>query len=543
MIEFINQMPLAGLMLATSLGFMLGRLQFRQMSMGPAGGTLFAALAFGYCGVNLDLLYGEGPRHLTVGTLGFVLFIYSIGFEAGPRFFSSIRTRNGWKFITMAIVVNALAVVLCLGWGKLFQLDAATTAGMLSGALTSAPTYAAASQAGLDNTRLSVAFAIAYPIGLVGLVVILQTLPRFLHQNLAAETTGDVETHGLVKSPEISRAFEVTRPQVFDQKLRDLKLTTECGVVLTQIFRSGRLIIPEADTKLMENDHLIAVGRLRELQKLELLIGVEIELDELHERLPPLRKVTVMEPTVASKTLADLNLIQRFHCIVTGIERGTEVVEPAADVTLLRNDVVLVAGARQNVQRLADEMGVFEPDINETNIAIYTGGIFMGLLIGSFHLHPLGLDFSLGLAGGLLIAGLCLGWLGRIGRYSTHVPKPAQQLVRDLGILLFIGETGLEAGGNLMEGLSIAPWQTIVGAACVMTITVVGTLLVGLKILRLKSLDSWGSVCGGLTSSAALQALRSQAHSNEVTISYAAAYAVGSVAATMAGQLIAIWLT
>lgn len=543
MIEFINQMPLAGLMLVTALGFLLGRLKFRQMSMGPAGGTLFAALAFGYCGMSLELLYGEGPRHLTVGTLGFVLFIYSIGFEAGPRFFSSIRTRNGWKFITMAVVVNALAVALCLLWGKLFKLDAATTAGMLSGALTSAPTYAAASQAGLDNTRLSVAFAIAYPIGLVGLVLLLQTLPGLLRQNLAAEATGDVETRGVTRSAEISRAFEVTRSEVFERKLSDLQLTRKCGVVLTQIFRGGKLIIPDADTELRNHDHLIAVGRLHELRKLESMIGREIEADELQDRLPPTRSVTVLERHAFGKTLAELDLIKRFHCIVTGIERGSEVVEPAADVALLRNDVVLVAGARENVQRLADELGGFEPGVNETNIAIYTGGIFIGLLIGSFHLTPLGLDFSLGLATGLLLAGLCLGWLGRIGRYSTHVPKPAQQLVRDLGILLFIGETGIEAGANLMEGLAIAPWQTVVGAAFVMTATVIGTLMIGLKVLRLKALDGWGSVCGGLTSSAALQALRSQAHSNEVTISYAAAYAVGSVAATIAGQLIAIWLT
>jgi putative transport protein len=543
MIEFINQMPLAGLMLVTALGFMLGRLNLRQMSLGPAGGTLFAALVLGYCGVSLDSLYGEGPRHLTVGTLGFVLFIYSVGFEAGPRFFSSIRTRNGWKFITMAFVVNGLAVGLCIVWAKLFKIDAATTAGMLSGALTSAPTYAAASQAGLDNTRLAVAFAIAYPIGLIGLVLLIQTLPAILRQDLSKDAGGPDEAEDPPAGRgEITRGFLVNEPEVVDRKLSELQLTRKCGVVLTRILRDETLVIPDGETELQTGDRILAVGHIDELHKLERMIGPETETEELFARMPAARRVIVSQRAVFGKALAELDFIRRHHCVVTHIERGTEDIDPGADVHLLRNDVVVIAGSRDNMRNLAAELGDFEPALNETNIAIYTGGIFLGLLIGSFHLHPLGLDFSLGTATGLLIAGLFLGWLGRIGRHSTHVPKPARQLVRDLGILLFIGETGIDAGANLMEGLSIAPWQTMAGAALTTATAVIGTLFIGARVLRLKSLDNWGSVCGGLTSSAALHALRTKADSNDVTISYAAAYAVGSVVATIAGQFIALWL-
>ena len=530
-------------MLVTSLGYMLGRLTCCQMSLGPAGGTLFAALALGYYGVSLDSLYGDGERHLTIGTLGFVLFIYSVGFEAGPRFFSSIRTRNGWKFITMGVAVNVVAVLVCMLWAKVMKLDAATAAGMLSGALTSAPTYAAASQVGLDNTRLAVAFAIAYPIGLIGLVLLIQTLPSLLRQDLAkdAGAADEVEDDPPMRG-EITRGFIIQKEGVFDRQLSELQLTRKCGVVLTRILRGDSVVFPAGDTELREGDRILAVGHLHELQDLEKLVGPETNTEELMSRMPASRRILVSNREVYGKSLADLALSRRHHCIVTHIERGSEDIDPGAEVRLLRNDIVVITGARDKLREVAGELGGFEPAINETNIAIYTGGIFIGLLIGSFHWHPLGLDFSLGTAVGLLIAGLFLGWIGRIGHYSTHVPKSARQLVRDLGILLFIGETGIDAGANLLEGLSIAPWQTLLGAAFTTTVVVLGTLLVGGRLLKLKALDNWGSLSGGLTSSAALQALRVKADSNEVTISYAAAYAIGSVAATIAGQLIAIWL-
>ncbi len=545
MIEFINHIPLLGLMLVTALGYSLGRLSVRKLSLGPAGGTLFVALALGYCGVSLDGFYGSGSRTLTIGTLGFVLFIYSVGFEAGPRFFSSLSSRDGWKFVSVAVFANVVAVIVATLWGRLLSLDAGTVAGMLAGALTSAPTYAAASQMNLDSAHLSVAFAITYPLGLVGLVVMIQIIPRRLQQNLSLGALNDSE-FGLDRSAlrpgnhklEASRIYAVTREEALGVPLRDLRLTRRTGCVLSRVMRGHQVLIPDANTELQVDDHVMATGRVEELHQLEQLIGAEIQDIELEDKLPPARRILVLHSDTFGKSLAELKLIDRFHCIITGIERGSEELEPGADVSLQRNDIVEAMGTRDDVRRLARELGDFEPATDETNIAIYTGGIFLGLLIGSLHLGVLGLDYHLGVAPGLLLAGLVLGWRGRIGSYSTHVPRSARQLVRDLGILLFIGETGLQAGGRLMEGLTLAPILNLAGAALVTVVTVLGSLFFGLKLLKLRPLDCWGSVCGGLTSSAALQTLRKTTDSNEVTVSYAAAYAVGSVLATIAGQVI-----
>lgn len=548
MIDYFNQIPLLALMIVTSLGYALGRITWRGLGPGPAGATLFIALLFGYCGLSLRAFYPEGGTPLTIGTLGFVLFIYSVGFEAGPRFFTNFTNRAGWRLVTVGIAVNVIAVVVAIVFGKLFALDGATVAGLLSGALTSAPTYAAAAQMVSDTAHLSVAFVITYPLGLVGLVLMIQTLPRLLRQDLAKDAWADEEVpflkvrrSSLQRSeggPETSRGYEVTRPEVIGKSLVELNLTGRTGCFISRVLRHGELIVPEGSTTLEKGDHLQVIGRVVEHQTFEPLVGREIQDRELEAKLPAPRRVEVQAADACGKSLNDLQIIRRFHCIITQIERGDEYIEPDRAVVLHRNDVVEVSGTRENVRAAARFLGRFEAPADETNIAIYTAGILLGLLIGSIHLAPLGIDTQIGMATGLLAAGVLLGWLGRIGRYSTSVPKPARHLVRDLGILLFIGETGLQGGQRLMEGLTSAPWATLAGALIVTLATVAGTLFLALKVLKLRPLDAWGSLCGGLTSSAALQALRREADTNEVAISYTAAYAVASVLATLAGQVV-----
>lgn len=545
LVDFINRLPLAGLMLVTALGYTLGRFQCRKISLGPAGGALFVALPLGFAGISMDHLYGGEHPELTIGALGFVLFIYSVGFEAGPRFFASFRTRHGWRYIAVGVAVNVFAVLAALVLGKAFKLDAATVAGVLSGALTSAPTYAAASQIVADEAALSVAFALTYPFGLAGLVLIIQTLPRWFHQDLAQEAKkhGDTASQdGQTISREVTRGFVVERDDIVAKPLRELHLTRDTGCLITLVVHDQQPRIPHADTTLSLGDHLLATGRIDELRSFEKRIGSEIDAEDLWRNRPPPGRIQVRNRELCGKALAELRLTHQFHGVIARIQRGDEWVEPGAEVSLELNDIVEVAGSKTDLSHAAKLLGRFEPAVDQANIAIYTGGILIGLLIGAIHFGPLGLDFKIGSAAGLLIAGVLLGWLGRIGPYPTHVPRPARQFVRDLGILLFIGETGLAAGAELSQGMTLAPALPLLGACAIMTVTVLASLTFALKALKLGPLDAWGSVCGGMTSSAALHTLRRTADANEVTISYAAAYAVASVIATIAGQVIVLMM-
>lgn len=541
--DLLIELPLAGLMLVVTFGFIAGRIGWRGVNAGPAGGTLGVALFAGYHGITLESLYGSVLPELTIGGLGFALFIYSVGFEAGPQFVASLRSRRGWNFVGAGSMVVVFAVLLTIGLARLIGLDASTAAGVLAGGLTSAPTFAAASEEAADAARLSVAFALTYPFGLLGLVLMIQLLPRLTGTDLSrgAAPVVDDDTARIPRrkaAPELTRAFTVQAAEITGVPLRELQLTRRTGCMISRIHRGDDVLIADAGTVLQEGDHVLAAGRLDELQAFEKLVGPEVYSAALRERLPAPRRVHVGARGAVGKSLAELDLMRRHRCMVQKIERGREFIEPGGEVVLLRHDLVDVIGPSDGVRAVAKELGRFEPDPNTTDIAIYAGGIVLGLVIGNIHFKPLGWDFTLGHAGGLLLVGVLLAWLRHVGPISANVPKPARQLVRDLGILLFVGETGMAAGAALHTGIEFEVWQVIGAGVAVTMLPVAAALLLGRYLLRMKPVEVWGSVCGGMTSSAALAAVKRAADSNEPAISYAAAFAVASVLVTVAGQVV-----
>ncbi len=540
MVETLNAIPLAGLMLVVTLGFLLGRLAWRGMSLGPAGGTMGVAILLGVAGLSFSQLYSASQPRITVGAFGFALFIYSVGFEAGPRFIDALRGGRGWHFPFLGAVVTAVALALAVVCGRLFGLGPSVTAGLLAGALTSAPTYAAAVEVAADRPTLAVAFAITFPAGLVGMVAMAQFLPRLMGDDLAAGTATVEETEpGERHSPDLQRSFAVEEEAVIGKPLSELDLIRRTGCIVTRHHHDGQVMVPDRDTRLARGDHVMARGRFAQLQRFEALVGPEVYDQDLRRRLPSPRAIQLVRAAAAGKTLRELELFRQHRCLVTGVQRQDEDIEPAADLVLERGDVVLVAGQRDDVRAVARLLGRFERSSYETDIAIYAGGVLLGLLLGQAHLGWLGFDLKLGYAGGLLFTGVLLGRFRRIGPFSAHVPIAARQLVRDLGILLFIAETGVTAGGSSLAGIRGLVWQTLACGLLVTVVPVLGALAVG-RYLAMRSVDAWGSICGGMTSSSALAAIRAAADSSEPTVSYAASYAVASVLATLAGQVVVL---
>jgi putative transport protein len=451
--------------------------------------------------------------------------------------------------VGVGVVVNLLGIIVAVVCGWLFALSSSTTAGILSGSLTSAPTYAAVSEICPDSTALSVAFALTYPFGLVGLVLLVQTLPGLVRQDLAPDAESDrVEGRRgpspsprprySKKGPGRLRVFHVTEEDAIGRPLRELELNRRTGCLILLIHRGGQILFPRAHTVLETGDHLLARGRVDELQLLEKELGREVFDSELLEQVPAPRQIRVLLTSAVGKSLRELNLTASRECLVTEIERSGEIIEAGAEVVLQRHDIVEVLGQRRAVRRIAEAIGRLEPSAQETDIAVYAGGILLGLLLGSLRVDLFGLHLTLGAAGGLLLAGLLLGRKSRFGRLSAYVPPPARQLVRDLGILLFVSETGVGAGARMAEALGSGLLETLAAGVLVALIPVLGALLTGRFILRLRPIDSWGSVAGGMTSAAALAAVKRAADSDEPAIAYATAYAVACVLVTMSGHIV-----
>lgn len=549
-LQYLNATPLAALMFVVAIGYTIGRLTWRGVSLGPAGGTLGIAIALGLWGLDFTELYGSETPRFTIGALGFALFLYSVGFEAGPRFFGSLRARRGLAFVAVGTAVNVVAFGLALLLGRLFGLHPGVTVGSVAGALTSPATYAAALEVVRDRPEvagpLAVSFAIVYPIGLVGIVFLIQFIPRWRGRRL---TVGDDEDDAptliatLPTHPELMRVFEVRKAAVTGHPLRELHLPRDTGCTVFQVHRGDDVLGADADTVLEEGDHVLVRGRLPELQAFEAAVGPEVYDQDLRKRIPPARRLVVQSREAIGSTLRALDLPRRYGCLVLGIERGTVRLEITPDVSLAHGDVLELIGQPARVREAAEALGRLERPTHETDIGVYAGGIFLGLLVANLGVHVFGMDLTLGFAGGLLLSGIVLGRVRRIGPFPTHVPRAARQLVRDLGILLFVAEAGVRAGGSTLEGLwgQVAPM--IVVGVLLSLVPVLTALFLGCRLLRMRPLDAWGSVSGGMTSSAALNALRRATDSNASAVSYAAAYAVASVLVTVMGRVAMLLLT
>ncbi len=543
LIRWFNEIPLAGLMLVVMIGFSIGRLSWRGLSLGPAGGTLLVALLLGRGGLSFEAFYGSTDPTFTLGAFGFALFIYSVGFEAGPRFFSSLFGGPGWRYVLVGAVVNIAALLLAVLFATVLALNDSLAAGLLSGALTSAPTYAAAAEICGNTTALAVSFALTYPIGLAGVVLMVQFLPRVMGQDLAKESDDEEEAAPLrpaLKGQELTRAFEVNNEKVIGPTLRELDLTNRTGCYITRLHRSEDVRDVDAGTVLEPGDHLLVRGRFQELQSFQVLVGPEVYDDELRRKTGGVRKIRVQSAEVVGRPLVELELTKRYHSLIVEIDRGGVAIEPGADVTLQRGDVVTVQGSRQNLRALVERLGRYERSHDETDVAVYAGGILLGLLLGQIAIPAGGARLTLGYAGGLLVAGVLLGRFRSTGLIHANVPRAARQLVRDLGILLFVAETGVKAGESsfgVMEGHLV---QTLLAAGGVTVLSVVIALFFAKWFLKMRAVDAWGSVGGGMTSSAALVAVKRAADSNKPALSYAASYAVASVLATIAGQVVVL---
>jgi putative transport protein len=211
-VDVLNAIPLVGLMLVVTFGYSLGRVAWREASLGPGAATLLVALALGSLGLSSGSVAELGDARVGIGAFGFALFMYSIGFDAAPHLVSSLRERRGQRFVAVAFVVNGLALVFTLAAAWLLDLEASEAAGLLAGMLTSAPTYAAAAEVAPNATALSVAFAITYPVGLFGVVLLIQIVPRLRGVDLAADSQSDDELEALGHGPTYHSSARCRRP-------------------------------------------------------------------------------------------------------------------------------------------------------------------------------------------------------------------------------------------------------------------------------------------------------------------------------------------
>ena len=547
--DFLHTNQTSLLFLVIGLGYLLGQVRIKGFEVGTVAGVLLVGLFFG----QFD--YEISPA---VQSLGFTLFIGTVGYQAGPKFFNVLFTQ-GLKYLVLAIVVSGTGFAVALALSKAFAFEPGTSAGLLAGGMTSTPTLAAA-QAAVQTGQVPIpegftadeligniatGYAITYIFGLVGLILIIRFLPAMFGINLVQEAAELEKQSNNLEEQELSpgraivtRAYEVTRSEMTGSRLSKLYERIPGKATVVKVKRENQLIPVTPDTILQVGDRITAVGYLNQLVLAWDKVGPEITDEDLLDTASESVKIVINKLKPKGVSLSNLTITNQTGCLLSKIRRLGTSIPIQNNVKLLNGDVLWLTGPRANLEQLATRLGYLEREIDETDLITLGLGIAAGGLIGTLAISIGNLSLGLGSAGGLLAVGLIIGYLRSIYPVFGRLPAAVAWLFMELGLLLFMTGVGLKAGQTLIETLQKVGPTLLCSGIIVTIIPVLVGFFFGRYVLKLPPVFLMGGITGSMTSGASLKIVTAEAKSAMPALGYTGAYAFANVLLTIAGSLI-----
>lgn len=516
------------LFLIVALGFMLGRIKIKGLSL-DVSAVIFIALLFGHFGVII-------PKEL--GNFGLVLFIFTIGIQAGPGFFDSFRSK-GKTLILITMLIISSACLTGIGLKYAFDIDTPSVVGLIAGALTSTPGLAVA----IDSTNsplASIAYGIAYPFGVIGVILFVKLLPKIMKVDLEKEARRlEIERRG--QFPELKTCiFRITNFNVFGKSLVQINARAMTGAVISRLKHDEQISIPTAHTVLREDDYIQAVGSDESLNQLAVLVGEREEGELPLDKTQEIESLLLTKKDMINKQVGDLNLQKNFGCTVTRVRRSGIDLSPSPDLELKFGDKLMVVGEKEGIKGVARLLGNNAKQLSDTDFFPIAMGIVLGVLFGKLNISfSDSLSFSPGLTGGVLMVALFLSAVGKTGPIIWSMSGQSNQLLRQLGLLLFLAEVGTSAGKNLVTTFQESGLLMFGVGAAITVIPMMIAVIVGRLVFKIDLLDLLGTITGGMTSTPGLAAADSMVDSNIPSVAYATVYPIAMVFLILFIQIIA----
>jgi len=541
MIDLLVANPLLLLFIVAAIGYPLGRIRIRGSSLGVAS-VLFAGLAIGAIDPRLKL-----PEIIYL--LGLVLFVYTIGLSSGPGFFASFR-RKGVRDNLLVAGMLVVAAILTLIASRILDLQPALTAGLFSGSLTNTPALAAAIEALRESVPESmrarvlnepvVGYSIAYPVGVIGIILAIAFTQRLWKVDYAREAQ-ELEALGATSRPLHSRTIRVLSPEAASATLGELTRRYGWQVLFGRVHTKSGQAVASAKTRVAPGDLVTAVGTPEEIDRVIAVLGETSETSiDLDRTQVDYRRIFVSNPRIAGRTLSDLDLPGQFGAVMTRIRRGDVELLPSGSTTLELGDRVRVVAPRERIQAISDFFGDSYRALSEIDILSFSLGLSLGLLLGLLPIPlPGGITVRLGLAGGPLIAGLVLGRIGFTGRLVWTLPFNANLTLRQIGLVLFLAGVGTRAGYDFVTMITRASGLLLFAAGAIITCgTALLTLWIGHRLLHIPMSLLTGMLSGLQTQPAALGFAVEQTGNDLPNIGYATVYPVATISKIILVQLI-----
>ncbi len=522
-LEAINQLlidqPLITLFAVIATGLLLGSITIKGINLGSSG-VLFTALVAGHLGYKI-------PGG--VGTLGLVLFVYCVGIGAGGRFFASVA-REGSTLAKLALVIVGTGALVTWCGAKMLDLPAGLATGIFAGALTSTPALAAATE-GLKESAsgVSIGYGIAYPFGVIGVVLFVQLMPRLMKHDLeaiAAEHDANSQAEDRVETVLV----EVTNQNLFGKKIADAGLTNMNACQISRIFKDEQLVPLSYDDQFAAGQLLLLVGRSREIAIAVDYLGERSNRHILKDVENERQQLLVTDRKLAGQNLRDLAPLKNYGVVITRITRLGITFVPNASTVIEQNDQLTTVGRSDDLKNFAKAVGHRSNAIDATDLLSLSAGMTLGIIVG---LIPMGLPGStpitLGLAGGPLFVALILGHFGRVGRIVGHIPRPTRLLLQELGLVFFLANAGVRGGVSMVATLKEYGPMLFGLGVLVSVIPLMVAWPLARKLFKLDALQSLGGICGGMTSTPALGAITAKTDSQVPVVSYVSAYPVALI--------------
>ena len=535
------------LSLICAVGLALGQIKVKGISLGVTF-VFFAGIAAGHFGLKVN------PDMLTmIQNFGLILFIYALGVQVGPGFFSSFK-HGGVKLNLLAVLLMVVgtAMAIVIHWTSGISLG--DTMGLLSGAVTNTPMLGAAQQALLQinpedvegANNMAMACAVGYPFGLIGMILCVIFLRGILgkkgkkHQDPSSDNTFVAE-------------YQVSNPAIFGKTIMDIRKSADCHFVISRIWKDEKVIIPTSETIIEENEHLLVISSKNDIEKVKCLFGHKEDVDwnkkgidwnAIDSQLVS-RKVLVTKPELNGVKLGSLKLRNSYGINITRVNRAGIDLLPSRSLRLQLGDKLTIVGESRSVENVSTILGNQAKELSNPNLFAIFVGIVLGLVLGSIPLAFPGMSMpvKLGIAGGPIITGLLMGAFGPRLHLSIYMSRSANLMLRQLGLTIYLAGLGLSAGAGFFDTVfSAEGLKWVLVSFSLATVPVIITALAAAKLFKTDYADNIGMLCGSMANPFALDFADPSGEGDDPAVAYATVYPASIFLRVISAQVIMLLL-
>ena len=525
---------------------MLGKVKITGISLGVTW-ILFVGIVFGHFNLSLN----EHLLHF-LKEFGLILFVYSIGLQVGPGFFSAFK-KGGFTLNMLAITSVSLSVVIAIVLYLVTDTPITTMVGILSGAVTNTPGLGAAQQAnsdinGIDAPEIAMGYAVAYPLGVIGTILVLQSLKYILKINATTEEAEAEKGLGHLQELTVHPAsLEIINKAIDNKAIKDIQPLVNRKFVISRIRHQGeKQELVNSETILHIGDQILVISNPKDIEAITVFFGKQIDVKWENENTNLVsRRILITKPELNGKTLSQLRIRRNFGASITRINRSGVDLVAAPNLQLQMGDRVTVVGSELAVSHAEKILGNSLKRLNHPNLIPIFIGIALGCVLGSipFMLPGIPQPLKLGLAGGPLIVSILISRFGPHYKLITYTTMSANLMVREIGISLFLACVGLGAGKGFIETIVNEGGYVWIGYGAIITIfPLLVTGLIGRYGCKLNYYTLIGILSGSNTNPPALAYSNDQTSCDAPAVGYATVYPLAMFLRVLSAQLLILAL-